>query len=719
MQVSRKEAARVLEVAQKDLEDRDRLRNPHRPDDIRARLAAKLAAKMAASGKDKIIKDIPTPEHGKKQVSTQKEKEKKDKPTVASTDGMRKKVIISSSGKKTAIVHAGDMGLPETATDDERAEALMGFVQRTVENESNRLGRPINVGFGVAPEATSSPSPSPSPSPSTAPAPSRHKEAVKSAFIEAISSFKQEMQDEANWLRGLCASMGKCIFTLQEALLSVCLAIGKDLSAINVEKECVYSDPEFFKLRLARANVAVGAPHLFPRLDDQQKALGFLRELTAGDYISMEKQSVWRLCSILLKIYPVLDVPCRVAPLALHWINHTASHKECHPRHAEAVVWFAKFLRDRNQPIASAAMADHGLQWCAKTVTSGVMVARLNLYRGWGFMAAGDYGPAMACFREGLRQDPNNQSLPASLLLELYDGATQGAKAMDQIDRQWCYVRLALKVLERENPPYDDTAVEFERIYSVLTVDAAVLLGGMKCFAEALALISKIPLSTYEKLGTERFGVITEMFERFASSARMDHTLTITGCDWRVCQACKRVAKDLLPCPCTIAFYCNETCQLEDWPKHEKACARCWNCGKVGFTFRHCSRCMKVRYCTQDCLSAHWPQHKTFCAPKVVVEVAEGAAVEGAAVEEHAETKPEDVSTEEEEEGPVFSDPICLDDLDRPAVEMKITAPVLEDYEDMVQHAVDQVKTQDGWFDTLVRVLGAEEDDGDHGDGND
>jgi len=144
MQVSRKEAARVLEVAQKDLEDRDRLRNPHRPDDIRARLAAKLAAKMAASGKDKIIKDIPTPEHGKKQMATQKEK-KKDKPAAATADGMRKKVIMSSSGKKTTIVHAGDMGLLETATDDERAEDYLPALRAALAANAHRTAWAVAV----------------------------------------------------------------------------------------------------------------------------------------------------------------------------------------------------------------------------------------------------------------------------------------------------------------------------------------------------------------------------------------------------------------------------------------------------------------------------------------------------------------------------------------------------------------------------------------------
>jgi hypothetical protein len=653
----------------KDVMHPERGRNTHNPKDVKARLAAKLAASRTA----KTVKTIPV-EAPKKKKEVEEE-------------GPRREVHVSPEGKKTTIVHTGNLGLPDTATDDERACALMAFIDKTVteekvaradeeaeEEKDNNSALEDSVSRRNNRIAAFLKTPQ-----------SLMKEATLDAFVASVASFEQEMTNEASWLRGLCATMEKCVYTLAEAMLSVCLALGKNLRGLDMEKECVYTETETVKMHLLRGLMEVGSPDMFPFVDGQRKALDHLLVLTAADYISMGPPAVWIVCEILLKVFPLLKVPCRVAPLALHWLNHTAVHRHQERRkHIEAVVWFAKFLHDRGQPIPAGAIADHGLAVNETLPASDLMLARLHFYRGACHLAMKEMERGLERFRRGLALDTENRRLPASLMIDLYDGAIIACDRMDRCDLQFQYMTQTAILLRRETPAYDGEEEERLRISHVLAIDMAYLLGKMRCFCDALSTVMLVPSSFHDKLGAKNFDTVTAMIAKFSEAAMMNHDDVIFhDCQWRKCHACYKISKDMLHCPCTTVFYCNEQCQLKDWPAHERNCARCWTCGQVGFTFRHCSRCMRVRYCTQECLNADWPRHKSLCIPLVVKE-------------------PEDVSPAEivEDDGPVFSEPIPLGDCE---------SDDDDDEEVIIVDAMHAVSTPDGWFETLVRVLGNDE----------
>jgi MYND finger len=83
-------------------------------------------------------------------------------------------------------------------------------------------------------------------------------------------------------------------------------------------------------------------------------------------------------------------------------------------------------------------------------------------------------------------------------------------------------------------------------------------------------------------------------------------------------------------CQCGEVFYCNDTCQRNDWPKHKKSCVwyennkdhKCSTCGKAGGGVSSKSNkscmaqcpCHEVVYCNTACQHFDWKEQKTVCA---------------------------------------------------------------------------------------------------------
>jgi hypothetical protein len=91
---------------------------------------------------------------------------------------------------------------------------------------------------------------------------------------------------------------------------------------------------------------------------------------------------------------------------------------------------------------------------------------------------------------------------------------------------------------------------------------------------------------------------------------------------------------DCNKCACSKVYYCNATCQREDWKRHKKVCAwyrkhkqqegenkqnesvmECSACGRVHSKSRmkFCP-CHDECYCCKPCQVEDWPKHKKVCA---------------------------------------------------------------------------------------------------------
>jgi hypothetical protein len=499
---------------------------------------------------------------------------------------------------------------------------------------------------------------------------------------------------EAEWMRGFVATMDQSVFTPAEALVSVCLAIGKIGNNLTAADD-VLNEPDVWAMILGDAGtILLNDPE---DQDCMRAALKCLFRLSSLDILNMSGPCVWKLCHLLLLMFPVCPVSSRIAPLAMRWIQHTRTQRE-HEDHQKAVVLMAKFFQAHGHPDRSIILVERLIVYThvyAKMPPS--MVAALRMYLGTFLCATDQYEQALEAYRLAIAMNGKDGIvLPAYLLIELHEKAATLCRGLDRRDEEFVHLCGMEDALNRTDPPFDKGPEQQEMVRYMLKFHRAVLIGQMKYFTQSLALLMDMPPSAFDLW--ERRGctpLLPTFIDQLQQHMLKDRDMVDTGCDWRMCNWCCRIAKGLQHCPCTTVWYCGDKCQDEDWDRHKRACPMCRNCHKFGFDFESCSQCQTARFCSQECLNAAWPWHQEECTPPppIVADIKEEEAADS-------------VSFSDDEEEGETTEELTVEE----TMVMAAETPTMAQYAALAEHVGDRdAGDYEGWFDTLINMIGKRE----------
>lgn len=477
---------------------------------------------------------------------------------------------------------------------------------------------------------------------------------------------------EYEWLRGFCVTMDQCVFTFKECLLSATVALGMPRSSTTKLSTSKYRR-EVLDQCIQYVRETYGDNRIEMDANDASKCVNILKSMSAFDIMSMNEETAWLFCEVLLMAHNLCPVPSRIAPLAMRWVHAMEKTDTIGCQKASELV--SNFFAKRGFPATASRIIDRtiivGLD---KALLKPLDIAILKGMQVWHLKNCGEVehdGDGLKVCLEAIALlgtvQEEEQASAWALRSDLHMHAAELAKRLDRVDEERFHLDRALDVLVQATS--STTATErYTRGLSFRaahwTGKRASLWGHLMCFEEALALLKVLPPETRSLVKINGFTV--DEFEavlRECLKAPDRNTLAIGG-DWRLCKACDRVAKGMLWCPCTRVWYCNAECQQKHWPEHELHCTRCWGCDKPGIRFAKCSRCMRVRFCSSDCMAANWKRHRPFC-----------------------EAKPHETAHEEEE--------------------MIVQTPSLNQVQQMkILHLATPPTTSEGWFNVLESLMG-------------
>lgn len=421
------------------------------------------------------------------------------------------------------------------------------------------------------------------------------------------------------WMRGFCATMDQHVYTLQEALMSTCLALGKgnhdDDDGVRMHTPRERSQILNKCIHLLEEDAGNGGPchsiaeanYVLPILHD------CLDSLTITDCLTMGEEDAWKLCKVTLLMAAEFPIPVRLAPLAVRWVQRTLAERKYH-EHVWAAYVVATFFAGQGYPSEAVRFAERGFA-CMKT--AGVRpdeIAKTTVQHAEHLVAAGQPDIALELCRDSIASaTASPRQLPATLLIDIHAAASRICLNLNRLDEMSVHMTAITNALNRTVPPFDGTPEKLRRTRSLHGYYWARLLGAMKCFPEALEALSG--MAPLERIAIHAAnGETPDQYEqRLRGYLFRDRDEVDTCCDWRMCKGCRLIAKNMLHCPCSTVWYCGKECQTKDWKRHSPDCMRCWACDKVGFDFLCCTGCYSVRYCSEACSVTDWPVHKEFC----------------------------------------------------------------------------------------------------------
>jgi len=423
---------------------------------------------------------------------------------------------------------------------------------------------------------------------------------------------RKDPDAQAKWLRGFCTTLGTHVFTHSEALLTACTAFGR--SPFADPKHNTMEAPNTILDNCLKV-IAEEGPDVSPYM---LEAVGrLLSDLTGSDILIMNEKTAWKFCEVAMIFtgpiaHPACQIPVHLAPLAMRWVSRTWATKQ-YAMHMKAASMTGRFFARHGHPLEAAHFLNKAIfcgqsQGIGKTSDHASEAAMCMKYLG----DAGQDDRSLEMCLSAIASQTDAEPFPASLLLDLHGGAAALYARMDRYDSMYAHLVAMRGVLERTEPPFDDTPDVLVHEKALVAFKTATVLCHMKCFDEALQEIGRVAPAHRHTVFLNT--VTPDQLEATMRSYLDKNRDTVpSDCAWRMCRTCGLIAKDMLHCACTTAWYCGTECQNAHWRQHWLTCACCWVCEKVGFDFSLCGGCAGVRYCSVECSVADWPRHKPNC----------------------------------------------------------------------------------------------------------
>jgi hypothetical protein len=337
-------------------------------------------------------------------------------------------------------------------------------------------------------------------------------------------------------------------------------------------------------------------------------AYSFLLKLDQPAAQKPNDAQTWRLCECMMHVASYCTTPRMLVPLALKWIKavHDAKNWVEYFRVVLLVITQLDPVLEHDEVVAITTEASNATETYNLHHLTGRIALTLNTATF--HIKCGIWHRALHCFEVAQEQvDAGKEDYPIGMRIQIRLGTACCRRALGEYPAAMVILKKAL--VASPNKSAAGFAVGLEIIDMLMDMRQYELaLESMQPMLSLLATES-IP----DKVMDASILRLYRMQEQAFQLVSRDRATIDPPSEWRMCNHCSVIEKDMKWCACHAAWYCNETCQHADWLAHKPSCVQCAGCGTIYPAMARCSRCKMVHYCSPECSKAHWPQHKVDC----------------------------------------------------------------------------------------------------------